>query len=180
MLRDDPDISPAREPNVSRSPVICRWVAYAGLAICLATLCLLFLSLRWYLTYHGPTFSFGIDPGHFYFRYGFAASVSPGGEWTSREQGPVLSALRHSVKPRMFWVTTSENWRFLIPIWLPSVLAAIVSAMMFWFSRSRPPPGHCAKCGYDLTSNTSGICPECGKLIPKEIQEKLITDPPKR
>jgi len=24
---------------------------------------------------------------------------------------------------------------------------------------------HCRRCGYDLTGNTSGICPECGKLI---------------
>ena len=23
-------------------------------------------------------------------------------------------------------------------------------------------PGHCRKCGYDLTGNVSGVCPECG------------------
>jgi DNA-directed RNA polymerase subunit RPC12/RpoP len=27
-------------------------------------------------------------------------------------------------------------------------------------------PGlHCRKCGYNLTGNTSGICPECGETI---------------
>ena len=26
----------------------------------------------------------------------------------------------------------------------------------------RIPPGHCQKCGYDLTGNESGTCPECG------------------
>jgi hypothetical protein len=25
-----------------------------------------------------------------------------------------------------------------------------------------PKPGHCHKCDYDLTGNTSGRCPECG------------------
>ena len=25
-----------------------------------------------------------------------------------------------------------------------------------------PPPGSCKKCGYDLTGNVSGRCPECG------------------
>ena len=25
----------------------------------------------------------------------------------------------------------------------------------------------CLKCGYDLTGNTSGICPECGELTPR-------------
>ncbi len=24
------------------------------------------------------------------------------------------------------------------------------------------PPGHCRRCGYDLTANESGVCPECG------------------
>ena len=25
-------------------------------------------------------------------------------------------------------------------------------------------PGHCSKCGYDLTGNESGVCPECGSV----------------
>lgn len=24
------------------------------------------------------------------------------------------------------------------------------------------PPGHCSHCGYNLTGNVSGVCPECG------------------
>ena len=27
------------------------------------------------------------------------------------------------------------------------------------------PPGHCQKCGYDLTGNVSGVCPECGTEV---------------
>jgi len=27
------------------------------------------------------------------------------------------------------------------------------------------PPFHCASCGYDLTANASGICPECGTAL---------------
>jgi len=29
----------------------------------------------------------------------------------------------------------------------------------------RPPDGHCQSCGYDLTGNVSGVCPECGERI---------------
>jgi len=30
----------------------------------------------------------------------------------------------------------------------------------------KPKPGHCDQCGYDLTGNTSGVCPECGMPLP--------------
>ncbi len=29
------------------------------------------------------------------------------------------------------------------------------------------PTGHCQTCGYNLTGNVSGICPECGNAVPK-------------
>lgn len=32
--------------------------------------------------------------------------------------------------------------------------------------------GHCPKCGYNLTGNTSGICPECG--TPVAVKAKVI------
>lgn len=42
------------------------------------------------------------------------------------------------------------------------VLACIIVAAVFRFLGRRRRSGRCAKCDYDLTGNTSGICPECG------------------
>jgi len=38
---------------------------------------------------------------------------------------------------------------------------------LFWWDwrTPAPPSGHCTKCGYDLTGNVSGRCPECGELV---------------
>ena len=37
-----------------------------------------------------------------------------------------------------------------------------------WVSHHpRHPPGYCQQCGYDLTGNVSGTCPECGTDIKK-------------
>ena len=31
-----------------------------------------------------------------------------------------------------------------------------------WITRRRLQGGQCLRCGYDLTGNVSGVCPECG------------------
>ncbi|HXE51970.1 MAG TPA: hypothetical protein VN541_03100 [Tepidisphaeraceae bacterium] len=30
----------------------------------------------------------------------------------------------------------------------------------------------CARCGYDLTGNTSGVCPECGTPVPRNPRDR--------
>lgn len=50
------------------------------------------------------------------------------------------------------------------PLWIPFVLIAVPTAFL-WYGDRYIPPGHCQKCGYDLTGNTSGVCPECGERI---------------
>ena len=47
-----------------------------------------------------------------------------------------------------------------------------------WHRRRQPPPGHCQKCGYDLTGNVSGVCPECGTPIKARSREGRQAHPP--
>lgn len=44
-------------------------------------------------------------------------------------------------------------------------------------SRKPPPSGHCVHCGYNLTGNESGVCPECGKGIARAKQFATCHDP---
>ncbi len=54
----------------------------------------------------------------------------------------------------------------LLPIWTFVVGSAIPLAVGRWRRRGvRFPPGHCRRCGYDLTGNVSGRCPECGEDV---------------
>ena len=48
-----------------------------------------------------------------------------------------------------------------LSLWLPLVLTGIPALFLFKYDY-RQLPGHCDTCRYDLTGNTSGICPECG------------------
>ena len=49
----------------------------------------------------------------------------------------------------------------VIPMWVPLAFVA-VPTIAAWRRQRRRPPGHC-QCGYDLTGNVSGRCPECGE-----------------
>lgn len=38
------------------------------------------------------------------------------------------------------------------------------------------PAGHCTTCGYNLTGNTSGVCPECGSGVPGQALAVAATN----
>jgi hypothetical protein len=46
------------------------------------------------------------------------------------------------------------------------LLIFVPSLVLLWLERRRVFPRHrCQKCGYDLTGNVSGVCPECGRVV---------------
>jgi len=50
---------------------------------------------------------------------------------------------------------------------MPVAVAASVLALFFALRhRPRHLENHCKSCGYNLTANVSGVCPECGSKVP--------------
>jgi|CXWL01.1.fsa_nt_gi hypothetical protein len=75
------------------------------------------------------------------------------------------------------WKSTTSTY-INIPYWFVGVLLAtypawtLVGRPVYNYRRYRR--GHCIKCGYNLTGNASGVCPECGTKrdeIPKAEAE---------
>ena len=58
---------------------------------------------------------------------------------------------------------TSGKWQeVMLPFWSVFLFAGLPTALFWYLDRPRLKPGHCEKCGYNLTGNISGTCPECG------------------
>jgi hypothetical protein len=50
-------------------------------------------------------------------------------------------------------------------VWPMLLVIVTPTAVLFWLGRRDHPPGHCQRCGYDLTGNITGRCPACGTEI---------------
>jgi len=125
--------------------------------------------------------SFGIPPGRHYQWEREAADGYPtpfGGEiqryeggtlWYGRHVGVEFALYRAS-----FLKAGSSDRQFyvLVPLPLLAALFAIAPAVyvinLTRRRRSGRTPGFqkCSSCGYNLTGNTSGVCPECGAPVP--------------
>jgi len=55
------------------------------------------------------------------------------------------------------------DWWFM-PLWMPLIVVA-APTVFFWIRSRQLVPGQCHRCGYDLTGNVSGVCPECGAAL---------------
>jgi len=69
----------------------------------------------------------------------------------------------------------SDRWTCYVatPYWFPTAIFVAPSAWWIFLAlrqkrkRNRRANNMCVRCGYFLTGNTSGTCPECGNPVPK-------------
>ena len=142
---------------------IFKWV---GLVVCSLCLLAFLTSLRW-----TPRCSIGsgvvfLEAGRVKVEYwGFS---SKGDQELCRSiwKPPSFVLEDASNLPWSFWFVPSHLY-VGFPVWIPFVLIA-VPTIVAWRRDRRFPPGHCQKCGYDLTGNESGVCSECGTECAKE------------
>jgi predicted RNA-binding Zn-ribbon protein involved in translation (DUF1610 family) len=78
--------------------------------------------------------------------------------------------------PFIFWKPHITGW-VVFPLWMPFLAVAIPTAFLWHRDRRRIPPGHCQACGYDLTGNVSGKCPECGEKTTTSTERKHEVGP---
>ncbi len=151
-----------------RTRRIAKWT---GLATSVVWLVAWGISLRWHIAYipRSKLYALVLDGGTVCCKHVTApAAIGSSGEYgfyagsaSQRELGFILPSIR-TFRGRGVHFTRTQ-----IPIWLPLAITALLTAFLFWRDR-RHPPGHCQRCGYDLTGNVTGVCSECEEPISTE------------
>jgi len=67
---------------------------------------------------------------------------------------------------RPFIIKTNKfSITIMVSFWLIVFVGFAGTALLWRWDDTPMPPGHCQSCGYNLTGNVSGVCPECGEHI---------------
>ncbi|HEX4793630.1 MAG TPA: hypothetical protein VH370_07560 [Humisphaera sp.] len=83
----------------------------------------------------------------------------------SRINTPLWSVCGFTYSP--FDIQSVVSVRLMeIPDWFVTMVAALPAAWLGYRALRRKNPAGCPACGYNLTGNISGICPECGRQTP--------------
>ncbi len=175
-------------PDISRRHRVRRVAKWAALCAALVTLWAWGLSTKWAVDWagEGRVLRLGLGVISYIWFAGDATAIE-----TYRRSRPargwnLYAAPRDYnvpfrlglVWPEYYWFPVNGSFgsftshRIRVPCWLPLIGLALVSSTLFYLDRKRPPPGHCQSCGYDLTGNISGRCPECGNAVETEISEE--------
>lgn len=116
-------------------------------------------SLGWYYGYSGPSWRVSSGNGEITWQFGMMRFPASGGErygpFSNIEPG--FGALLRI--PKVYFGPCCATIR--VPFWVPYLGTLAIVSLLYWISRRRP-AGQCQECSYDLTGNTSGVCPECG------------------
>lgn len=139
-----------------------KWISAAA---CLLVAGAWAVSLVWGVGYLGWNVSVNVLAGRLgILVYDYDEGDYVGWNWHKVSSAPRwLPAWDTSLSPASFAGANPpmlRTTRLFVPLWMP--LAGLIALTGWLWRRDRIPPGCCRHCGYDLTGNVSGRCPECG------------------
>ena len=142
------------DSSIMRKQATRRFLIVTGLLICTLALVPLLLSLFFEAGYFGARW--GVCVGG----CGVGLHHAPYPAWFPRGWVVIPAESCFSWLPYR-GRNASNGLLVLMPLW-PWVIAAATGVVVVWRCYGRILPGHCEACGYNLTGNESGVCPECG------------------
>lgn len=99
-----------------------------------------------------------------------APHILPGAQTRSLLEGVYLAERnrKHFETLLQAYVVTQPSHHDISLLLLATLAAMFPTTWLLSARRKTAVPGVCRVCGYNLSGNTSGVCPECGSPIPRK------------
>jgi hypothetical protein len=134
----------------------------------------------------GTVYDLGADKGELIAQYGDLSThikAAPKARVEFRTRHPPALRIVYPTfwRRRGFYYYRSDafpGWTLIVPHWfglLPMIPSPLAHAGRMIRRRRRLRRGLCPRCGYDLTANPSGVCPECGGPAPPPAADPSAT-----
>ena len=145
-------------PRHNRFPRVMKW---SGLVSCILLVVAWAASVFWPFGYFGPNVAWVTGNGVILVNLPSNDSrLNFLERWLSFGPDDWLGFKRLGFKrPRIYGMK-----HFIIPYWC-ILLSIAIPTYLLWRRARTKPVGHCQQCGYNLTGNESGTCPECGTKV---------------
>lgn len=162
--------SPMRLP---RSRLMLLVLAAPFLGVGMLMIGLFALSMAYSIAYNGPVGGWWLTIHGGRVVLGRSTITSPDAErfvivrgYSAPRLTPVFSTYR---------TFQSAPVRYYVNLWAPAFVCILLGAILAWWARKHEGQPLCSFCGYNLTGNTSGKCPECGSSIPIDQKRVIAT-----
>ena len=153
----------------SRLRRIAKWV---GLGVCFALFMTWGEVTDWSFRFWVDPYDVTVTEGKLYIDWGWRPLAIPSSLPDSVQPIPRDCGNKYPyVLPAKLYSPVSGH-SVVLPFWLLFPLTYISTGILWYRDRRRILPGHCPTCGYNLTGNESGACPECATRVIRSEEAK--------
>ena len=140
---------------------IARWTFRIGTAASTRIVAAWVISIWWDFAYvlGKSRIGVGVEDNVAFVDWGFSSPTTGG-------------LIRRNNRPRFWPGLVLSTGKASIPLWALLLISTVPTLLAWRKLRREYPPGHCEKCGYDLTGNVTGRCSECGESVESKVPSR--------
>ena len=166
--------------RLSRRLRVCKWVGTVGCVLIAGAFlaCVVGCRIAYVWETEGQLCSLALSGGCINFIQNYGKDWAEASGWNLEYCPPISSSVSDfrwlpGIRQHFYLEGGKHTTSMYLPLWIPFLLLLMPTPLLWWRDRRKRIPGFCRRCDYDLTGNTSGVCPECGLEVTAAAEQGM-------